>query len=240
MIVIPAVDIKSGKCVRLTRGRMDEAVVYFDRPVEAAVMWQKQGATRLHVVDLDGAVAGLPVNYKVVTEIVEAVDIPVQVGGGIRDMDTLLRYFDAGIDRVVLGTSVVYNRDFFMAALREFGERIIVGIDAINGNVSVKGWVEQSSISALDLAQKVERMGASRIIYTDIARDGTLAGPNLKALDLIARAIGMKLIASGGISSIDDIRNITSIGCNNIEAVIVGKALYNGSLDLKDALALGG
>lgn len=240
MFIIPAIDIKSGKCVRLTRGRMDKVEVFYEKAIEAAILWQDQGASRLHVVDLDGAVSGSPRNYKVIKEIVEAVDVPVQLGGGIRDMDVLTQYIDAGIDRIILGTSVISDDDFFTDALRQYGNQIIVGIDALDGKASIKGWVEESDISALELALKVQQMGASRIIYTDISRDGTLTGPNLTGLRLMAETVDIKIIASGGVSSIEDIQDIINIGKNNIEAVIVGKALYSGNFSLEDAIALGG
>jgi phosphoribosylformimino-5-aminoimidazole carboxamide ribotide isomerase len=239
MQIIPAIDIKNSKCVRLVRGQMDKAEVFYDKPHEAALMWQDQGASRLHVVDLDGAIKGKPINFKTIKEIVKAVDIPVQIGGGIRDLNTLSRYFDAGIDRIILGTSVVSDRVFFEAALDRFKELIIVGIDALNGMVSVKGWVEESDVTAMDLAKEVELMGASRIIYTDIDRDGTLIGPNLKGLRMMAESINIKLIASGGVSCLDDVRDIINLGFHNIEGIIVGKALYNGNLRLKDTLSIG-
>jgi len=237
--IIPAVDIRGGRCVRLLQGRFDQETVFADDPVEMAVHWVSLGAERLHVVDLDGARTGRPQNTDNVARVVAALRIPVQVGGGIRTAETARRMLDLGVDRVVIGTSAVLDRDLARAMFETFGEQVALGLDAREGLVATHGWQEVSDLKVVEFAREMERLGARRIIHTDIGRDGMLEGVNLVAMEGLAKAVQIPVIASGGVTSIDDIRDLKKLEPLGIEGVIVGKALYTGSLQLEEAIAAG-
>ncbi|MCX7709817.1 MAG: 1-(5-phosphoribosyl)-5-[(5-phosphoribosylamino)methylideneamino]imidazole-4-carboxamide isomerase [Clostridia bacterium] len=233
MILYPAIDMKDGKCVRLLQGRFDEVTVYSENPVEMAEKWESTGAQYLHVVDLDGARSGEPKNLTVVSEIASKLKIPVQLGGGIRTMETIQSILGKGIERVILGTSAVKSPELVKEALKTYGNRIVIGIDAKDGMVAIEGWEKTSDFTAVDFAKKMRDLGAKTIIYTDIATDGMLAGPNLKAMEEIVKATGIDIIASGGVSKVEDIKNLKGTG---VAGAIIGKALYTGNIDLKEAL----
>lgn len=237
MIIFPAIDLKDGKCVRLVEGKLDKKTIYSDKPEEAALHWQSLGAEFLHIVDLDGAFEGAPKNLSVIEKILAAIKIPVQIGGGIRTLDTVKLLLDLGIKRVILGTAAVSEPNLVKEAIEKFGsDRIVLGIDARNGCVAVKGWAEESDIDAKELALNMKKIGIERIVFTDIKRDGTLKGPNIEATKEMALATGLKVIASGGVSSIDDLKKLKEIEQYGVEGVIVGQALYKGAIDLKEAL----
>ncbi len=239
MDIIPAVDIRAGRCVRLDQGDYDRETVFADDPVEVALRWQAAGATRLHAVDLDGAREGVPRNEDIIRRVISSVDIPVQVGGGMRDVAVIGRYVEAGADRVAIGTAAIKDQTMLVNAIGIFGEGIFVGVDARGGLVATEGWRETSEVRALDLIEQLSGFGVRRIFYTDITSDGMLRGPNFPAIhEVVEHALGlpspMAVIASGGVSSVDHIRRLKLIG---VEAVIIGKALYTGALDLRDAIA---
>lgn len=238
MLIIPAIDLRAGKCVRLVKGRLDRETVYSDDPAAMAKLWEKLGAPRLHVVDLDGAFSGRPKNLDTITEIVRAVNIPVQVGGGIRDLDIAQALFDLGVERVILGTVVIQHPDLVAEACTRFGDRIIIGIDARDGKVAIEGWGVTAEKGATELAEDMRRSGAQRVIFTDIRRDGTLQGPNLKAIEDLVKETKMKVIASGGVSTADDIRALKKLEPLGVEGVIVGKSLYAGTVKLEEALSI--
>jgi phosphoribosylformimino-5-aminoimidazole carboxamide ribotide isomerase len=238
MIVIPAIDLKNGQCVRLEQGLMEKDTVYSDDPAAMARHWQDEGGELLHLVDLDGAFAGVPKNRAAIQAIVAAVDIPTELGGGIRDLETIEAYLELGIERVILGTVAKENPALVAEACGRFPGRILVGIDARDGMVAVRGWAELTAKKAIDLAKEMEDLGVTAIIYTDIARDGMMQGPNLAATAALARAISIPVIASGGVSSLDDIRRLLKIETAGLAGVITGKAIYNGSLNLREAVAL--
>ncbi|MEX5213116.1 MAG: 1-(5-phosphoribosyl)-5-[(5-phosphoribosylamino)methylideneamino]imidazole-4-carboxamide isomerase [Nitrospiraceae bacterium] len=235
MQVIPAIDIKDGRCVRLRQGDMAAETVYSDDLVSVAQGWQQKGATWLHVVDLNGAVDGKPSNEAHVQSIVKVAGLSVQVGGGIRSVETVRRYFQIGVVRVVLGTAALMDRPFLEQACREFPGRVLVGVDARNGKVAVKGWTSVSETAAVELIRSLEGLKLAGVVYTDIARDGMLAGPNLPALKEVADQAPCPVIASGGITRIEDLLAVHALG-PRIEAAIVGKALYDGKLDFAEAL----
>lgn len=237
MLIIPAIDLKDGKCVRLEQGLMEKATIYSGDPAGTARHWESEGAELLHVVDLNGAFAGAPRNLNAIKAIRSAISIPIEVGGGIRDMATIETLVSIGIDRIILGTAAVENPDFVSKACREFPGKIIVGIDAKDGLVAIKGWAEVTSIKAVELAKRMQDLGVIAIIYTDIKRDGMLTGPNIEATEALARGLGIPVIASGGVSSLKDIQALYSIARAGVEGVIVGKAIYSGALDLKKAIA---
>ena len=239
MDVIPAIDIRGGRCVRLVQGDYARETVFADDPAEAARRWRDAGAKRLHVVDLDGARLGRPVNWEAVTRIVAAVEVPVQLGGGLRDLGTVQRYLEGGVERVVLGTAAVKDERLLSAALERFPGRIAVGVDARDGVVVTEGWLEASGVAARDLVRRLAALGAPRIIYTDTLRDGTLTEPNFPALqallaDVQASGSEMRVLYSGGVSSLRHVRRLAETG---VEGVIVGRALYTGDIDLREALA---
>mgnify|MGYP005847511219 CR=1 FL=1 len=238
MILFPAIDLKDGKCVRLRQGEMGQATVFNDDPAAQAAAFEAQGFEWLHVVDLDGAFAGKPVNEKAVETILAAIHVPVQLGGGIRDLDTIIAWLEKGIDRVILGTAALRDPALVKEAARDFPGCIVVGIDARDGKVAVSGWAETSEMPALDLARRFEDAGVAAIIHTDIARDGVLAGLNLKAAAELARAVSIPVIASGGLASIDDVHALLRPDYALLEGAIVGRALYDGSLDAAEALKL--
>jgi phosphoribosylformimino-5-aminoimidazole carboxamide ribotide isomerase len=238
MLVIPAIDLKQGRCVRLEQGLMEKDTVYSDDPGAQARTWQEQGGELLHIVDLDGAFAGVPRNREAISTIVAAVDIPTELGGGIRDLATVEAYLGLGIDRVILGTVAKENPALVAEACRLFPGRVVVGIDANNGFVAVRGWADVTEKKASDLAKEMEGYGVAAIIYTDIARDGMMKGPNLGATRTLAESIAIPVIASGGVSSLRDIENLMAIESSGVIGVITGKAIYTGALDLREAVAL--
>lgn len=239
MLVIPAIDLKDGKCVRLRQGRMEDDTVFSDDPLAVAERWVQAGARRLHIVDLNGAFAGKPMNAAIIREIVRAYpDLPVQVGGGIRDDDTIQGYLDAGVRYVILGTKAINTPHFVGDVCREFPGHIMVGLDAKNGKVAIDGWSKLSHHDVVDIAQRFEKDGVEAIIYTDISRDGMMGGVNIEATATLARAISIPVIASGGISRLEDITALCQIAEEGIIGVITGRALYEGTLDLAAAQKL--
>ncbi len=238
MIVIPAIDLKDGKCVRLEQGLMERDTIYSDDPAATARHWQEEGGELLHIVDLDGAFAGEPKNRAAIEQIVKAIDIPAQLGGGIRDLATIEAYLALGLSRVIIGTAAQRTPELVTEACRCFPGQIVVGIDAKNGMVAVQGWAEVTGITAVELAKKFAGDGVAAIIYTDIARDGMLQGPNLEATRTLAQAAGIPVIASGGVSSLKDIENLLAIEQYGVTGVITGKAIYSGALNLREAVAL--
>lgn len=238
MLVIPAIDLKEGRCVRLEQGLMEKDTVYSHDPAAQARSWQEQGGELLHIVDLDGAFAGVPCNREAIAAIVRAIDIPTELGGGIRDLDTVEAYLDLGIGRVILGTVAKENPQLVAEACRLFPGRIVVGIDAKDGLVAVRGWADVTEKRASELAKEMESFGVAAIIYTDIARDGMLQGPNIEATRALAESISIPVIASGGVSSLRDIENLMAIEASGVVGVITGKAIYTGALDLREAVAL--
>lgn len=235
MILYPAIDLKDGQAVRLLRGEMEKATVFNDDPAAQARAFVEAGCEWLHLVDLNGAFAGRPVNAGAVEAILAAVDVPAQLGGGIRDMATIASWLDKGLARVILGTVAVEQPDLVREAAREFPGRVAVGIDARKGRVATKGWAEETEIDATDLARSFEDAGVAAIIYTDIDRDGAMGGPNVAATEALARAVSIPVIASGGVSSLDDLVALKRSGV--IAGAISGRALYDGALDLGEALA---
>ena len=238
MIVIPAIDIKNGKCVRLLQGRMDAETVFSDDPAAMGRRWANDGATLIHIVDLDGAVGKRPVNLDTVRKIIDQIHVPVQVGGGIRDIDTIRMYLDQGVSRVIIGTEAIKNPDLVKSACQEFPGQIVVGIDAKAGKVAIEGWTKTTEVTAIDLARQFEDCGVAAINFTDIERDGMRTGPNLLETEKLARAISIPVVASGGVSSIEDIKNLLPLAAAGVVGVITGRALYDGSLDLKAAIAV--
>ena len=236
MILFPAIDLKDGQCVRLKLGDMEQATVFADDPAAQAKTFQDQGFEYLHLVDLNGAFAGKSVNGEAVEAILKAVSLPVQLGGGIRDLDAIAAWLDKGIARVILGTLAVRNPELVRLACKEFPGRVAVGIDAKAGHVAVEGWAESSTLSVLDLAAKFEDAGVAAIIYTDIDRDGILAGLNIASTLELAAATGIPVIASGGLASMDDINRLTQKDCAVLEGAITGRALYDGRIDPAQAL----
>lgn len=234
MLLIPAIDLKNGQCVRLRQGRMDDVTVFSTDPVAMARRWVDEGAQRLHLVDLDGAVRGEPINLKVIEQIAAAVDVPVQAGGGVRDDETVQRFIDAGVDYVIIGTKAVNAPHFLRDMCLEYPRHICVGIDARDGRVAVNGWNKLSHHSALDVAVHCERDGVEAIIYTDISRDGMMKGFNAEATAELARNVNTPVIASGGVSSLDDIRRVKALEEDGVAGCIIGRALYEGGLSLAE------
>ena len=237
MILYPAIDIQGGRCVRLFQGRMEEATVYGDDPAAMARRWVDEGAGALHVVDLDGARNGRPQNVDEVLAIRSAVAVPIQVGGGLRSHEAAAAYLEAGIERVVLGTRAAVDADFLAELCAAHPGRVAVGIDARDGRVALKGWTEIIPLEADELARRVENIGASAIIYTDIARDGTLTGPHVEAVAAVARGVALPVIASGGVATVEDLRSLKALAADGVEGVIVGKALYEGTVSVAEALS---
>jgi len=236
VILIPAIDLKQGQCVRLRQGRMDETTVFSDDPVAMAGKWVSQGCQRLHLVDLDGAFEGNPVNADVIEEITSAYpDLPIQIGGGIRTVETVEAYLAAGVSYVIIGTQAVKKPEFVTELCAEFPGNVIIGIDARDGMVAVQGWSEDSDQSAEHLAQRFEDQGVSAIVYTDISRDGMMQGVNLEATRLLAESVSIPVIASGGVTDMQDIKNLNSVKHAGIEAVIIGRALYERTISLPEA-----
>ncbi len=238
MIIIPAVDLKEGRCVRLSQGRMDQESVYSEHPVEMAEHWESKGAERLHVVDLNGAVTGEPIHRSLIKEITRSLRIPVEVGGGIRHIATIEDYLSSGVRWVILGTAAFQNPSFVEEACRQFPERVILGIDARGGRVAIQGWNQVVSLEAVDLAKQFEGKRLSSIIFTDIERDGMSTGLNVESTRKLSRSTSIPVIASGGVSRIEDIERLLELESEGIIGVIVGRALYTGQLDLGEAIRL--
>ncbi|MCH8298360.1 MAG: 1-(5-phosphoribosyl)-5-[(5-phosphoribosylamino)methylideneamino]imidazole-4-carboxamide isomerase [Chloroflexi bacterium] len=235
MEVIPAIDLKDGRCVRLFQGDFNQETVFSDDPLATALSWQEQGGRRLHLVDLDGAVRGKPAHLEVIASIVRGLDIPVQVGGGIRDLAAAEAWLDAGADRVVIGTAAVRDPDMVQEVCRKHGsERVVVSLDAKDGLVALQGWTEASTVTVLELARRMAQIGVVRLLYTDISRDGALTGPDIRTNAQLARETGLAVLASGGVASIEHIKELLPTG---VEGVIVGRALYTGAVDLAEAVA---
>jgi phosphoribosylformimino-5-aminoimidazole carboxamide ribotide isomerase len=239
MILIPAIDLKDGQCVRLKQGDMEQSTVFGEDPVEMALKWLDKGARRLHLVDLNGAFAGKPQNYNAIKSILKVVgdEIPVQLGGGIRDLDTIEKYVDAGIRYIIIGTAAVKSPGFLKDACSAFGGHIIVGLDAKDGKVATDGWSKLTGHEVIDLAKKFEDYGVESIIYTDIGRDGMLSGINVEATVKLAQALSIPVIASGGLSGMSDIESLCALADEGIEGVICGRAIYSGDLDFEKAQA---
>lgn len=233
MIIFPAMDLKDKKCVRLYQGKFDKKEVVGENPLEVAEKFKKAGAEYIHMVDLDGALNGKPANIDVVSKILEKIDVPVELGGGIRDLETIDFLIEKGISRTILGTSALNDPGFVKEAVSKYGDKIAVGIDAKNGFVAVNGWTNVSNINYIDFAKLMEGIGVKTIIFTDISKDGTLQGPNLEQLGNIQHSVSCNIIASGGIKSVDDLKAIKDMG---IYGAITGKAIYSGNIDLKTAI----
>ncbi|MFH1562131.1 MAG: 1-(5-phosphoribosyl)-5-[(5-phosphoribosylamino)methylideneamino]imidazole-4-carboxamide isomerase [Nitrospirota bacterium] len=236
MLVIPAIDLKGGKVVRLVQGKPEEETIYSANPVEIAKMWEEKGAKLLHIVDLDGAISGKLENSGKVKEIISAVKIPVQLGGGIRDLKTVKGAFDIGVTRIIIGTKAAIDPNFIRAVTAQFKEKVIVSIDAKGGNVAIWGWQQMTEYSAVTLAQEMKQIGVQELVYTDITRDGMLEGPNFDAIRNFAQAIKMKVIASGGVSSLEDIKKLVPCSQLGVVGIIIGKALYTQDIKLEEAI----
>ena len=237
MLILPAIDLRGGNCVRLVKGDFKQETIYSEHPEEIALRWEEGGAEFLHVVDLDGALAGEPQNMDAIKRILQAVKIPVEVGGGIGSMESIDRLLSIGVSRVILGSVAVHKEELVQEACSAYGNRIVVGIDAKKGIVATDGWEKSGGISAVELAKKLGTFGLETIIYTDISRDGTLSGVNVTETAHLARASGIKVIASGGVKSISDIEELKKRECDGIIGVIVGKSIYEGTLSLTEAIA---
>ena len=238
MLIIPAIDIKEGRCVRLREGRFEDVEIFSDDPVAVAIKWSDKGAEMLHIVDLDGARYGKLTNISLVEQIIKKIGIPVQIGGGIRNYREVKNLINLGASRVILGTILWKDKALAKKLFEDFSEKIIAGIDARDGYVAIEGWQNVLSIDALDFAAEIERLGARRIIYTDIKRDGTLKGPNISNIEKMVKKVNIPLICSGGIASLDDIKKLMGFETKGVEGVILGKALYKGTILLEDALKL--
>jgi phosphoribosylformimino-5-aminoimidazole carboxamide ribotide isomerase len=238
MIIIPAVDIKNGRCVRLVQGRKEDETVFSDDPAAMAEKWAHAGAELIHVVDLDGAFEKSPQNIDVIKKILDTVETPIQLGGGIRNEQTVRKYLDMGVKRVIIGTEAIKNPEWVEQTAKNFPDGIVVGIDARNGFVAIEGWIESTPIQAVDLARRFENCGVAAINFTDIHRDGMQTGPNLEETRRLAEAIDIPVVASGGVSTIKDIQNLLPLETVGVVGVITGKALYSGSLDFEEALSL--
>lgn len=227
MIIFPAIDILDGQCVRLIQGDYNQEKVYSNSPVQMAKQWEEKGAAYIHIVDLDGAKTGDSINKEIITEIAQTVHIPVQVGGGIRSLDIISYYVENGVDRVIIGTAAINDPSFLKTAVEKYGKQIAVSLDARNGYVATDGWTDTSNVTALDLVKKLETIGVQTIVYTDIAKDGMLQGPNLEEQQIINEATSIDLIASGGVTTKEDVKNLEAL---NVYGTIIGKALYDGKL----------
>ena len=238
MLVIPAIDLKDGQCVRLLQGRKDAVTAYSNEPAKTAKRWESYGAKLIHIVDLDGAFTGRQTNLDAIIKIRQSVNIPLQVGGGIRNIGNVINLFSAGIDRIIIGTAAIEDPEFLTYACRTYPGKVLIGIDAKDGMVAIKGWEEVTSLSAKDLVRRLEIFGVAGIVYTDISRDGMLSGPNIDATRAIVEGVTIPVIASGGVSCIDDIKNLMKI--QNLWGAITGKAIYSGAMDLKEAIRIAG
>ena len=238
MIIIPAVDIKNGKCVRLLQGRRDAETVYSDHPEAMALKWAQLGAPLIHVVDLDGAFAKCPQNVVAIRKILRLVNVPIQVGGGIRNQKTVHMYLAMGVKRVIIGSEAIKKPEFVKKICKQYPNQIVVGIDARNGKVAIDGWTETTRVEAIELAKEFENCGVAAINFTDIHRDGMQTGPNLDATRCLAESISIPVVASGGVSSLEDVKNLLTLQKVGVAGMIIGKALYSGGVDLKEALDL--
>ena len=238
MIIIPAVDIKQGKCVRLLQGRMEDATHYSDDPVDVAKQWEACGAQLIHVIDLDGAFAKKVENFETIKNILAKIKVPIQVGGGIRELKTIEMYINVGVSKVIIGSEALYNPELVKTACKNFPDQIVVGIDARNGMVAVEGWSKTSETKAVDLAKEFESCGVAAINFTDIHRDGMQTGPNIEETAALAEAVNTPIVASGGVSTIEDIKNLLKVENKGISGVITGRALYEKTLDLTDAIEI--
>lgn len=238
MLIIPAIDIRDGNCVMLTKGKLEDETVYSKDPAFMAKLWQMKGARRMHVVDLDGAFSGLPRNLDVIKKIRESIDIPIQAGGGIRSMKTVDALFEAGVNYVILGTVVVYNPDILRQALDTYGEKIIVALDARDGKVAIGGWKDTTALDAVELARKMKELHVAQILFTDINKDGMMAGPNLPALKTMAEQGGVPVLASGGVSTIEDVSALKHLESSGVNGAIIGKALYTDAIKLEEAIKI--
>ena len=236
MLVIPAIDLKDGQCVRLLQGKKEAVTTYSNNPANTAKRWESCGARLLHIVDLDGAFTGSQKNLQAIMQIRQSVKIALQVGGGIRNIGNVMNLFSAGIDRIIIGTAAIEDPEFLTYACNKYPGKVLIGIDAMNGMVAIKGWEEVTSVKAKDLAKRLEMAGVSGIIYTDISRDGMLSGPNIEATGEMVESVKIPVIASGGVSCLEDIKNLMRI--KNLWGVITGKAIYSGALDLKEAMRI--
>ncbi len=235
MKIYPAIDILNGKCVRLTEGEKEKSTVYYENPIEAAMLWEQKGARRLHVIDLDGAFAGSTKNIALLEKLIKAVKIPVQIGGGLRTIADIDAVFDIGASKAIVGTAAVMDDALLELCSKKYGDKIIVSVDAKNGYVAIDGWVNISDLSAYNFASKIVGKGLKNIIYTDISRDGTMRGPNLDGVEKMSNIELAKITASGGVKSVNDLKNLKAIG---VDGAIIGRALYNGSLSLEDAISM--
>jgi len=235
MEIIPAIDLRNGKCVRLYQGDYKQETVFSEDPVSVAEHWKSLGAKRIHIVDLDGAAAGKVCHAQTIADIISAVDMPVEVGGGIRSMESIEQLFTVGVERVILGTAAIENQELIKESCRCFGKRIIAGIDARDGYVATRGWIESSKVTAIELVERMKAIGVERVVYTDISRDGTLTEPNFDATAELVAKSGVHVIAAGGISSIGHLQKLAAIG---VEGAIVGRAIYTGHIDLQKALSV--
>ena len=236
MIIIPAIDIKDGKCVRLAQGKFDHVTKYADNPVDVALKWKDQGAEVLHIVDLDGSVVGKPRNVDTILEIAQTVDVPVQLGGGIRNMETIAFYLGNGVSSVILGTAAVYDKEFVRKAGKKYPEKIILGLDALEGKLGTSGWTQKTKQDPVELAKDYENCNIKAIVYTDINRDGMSTGVNIEATKAMAKAVSIPVIASGGVASMADIENLMAVDDCEFYGVIIGRALYNGAIALEEAI----
>lgn len=236
MLLIPAIDLKNGNCVRLLQGRKDAETVYSNDPESTAKRWESYGAKLLHIVDLDGAFSGNQKNFDAIVKIRKSVKVTLQVGGGIRNLGNLMKLFSAGVERAIIGTAAIEDPEFLTSACNKYPGRVLIGIDAKDGMVAIRGWEEVTTLNARDLAKRLELVGIAGIIYTDISRDGMLSGPNIEATREMVENVKIPVIASGGISCIDDIRNLVKI--RGLWGIITGKAIYSGALDLGEAIRL--
>ena len=238
MIIIPAVDIKNGKCVRLVQGRIEDETIFSDDPTAMAQKWEQAGAELIHVIDLDGAFEKYPQNIDAIRKIIGTVDIPIQLGGGIRNEQTVQMFVDMGVQRVIIGTEAIRNPDWVQQAATKFPDRIVVGIDARDGYVAIEGWTETTRVLAVDLARRFEDCGVAAVNFTDIHRDGMQTGPNIEETRRLAEAISIPVVASGGVATIADIQNLLPLEAVGVNGVITGKALYSGTLDFQEAQLL--
>lgn len=236
MKLIPAIDLIDGKCVRLKQGDFNQKTIFSDKPEEVAKKWEEEGASLIHLVDLEGSRQGFPIEIETIKKIKKSVSIPIEIGGGVRKLEDIEKLFDAGVNYVILGTSVAANEDFAKEAFEKYGDSIIVGIDAKDGYVAVKGWEEVTKYKAIEFAQKMESLGAKKIIYTDISRDGMMQGVNDVAMKIMAESLNIPVIASGGVSTYEDIKKLKAIEKYGVEGAIIGKALYTGDIILSEAL----
>lgn len=240
MIIIPAIDLKEGKCVRLRQGKMDSSTIFNDDPVSQARIWEQTGASRLHVVDLDGSIDGSPVNLETIRRIVSAVNIPVQLGGGIRNAVTIRQYLDCGVSFVIIGTVAARNPELARDFLMEFPGQVAIGIDAVKGMVAVDGWTETTGVDAIKLANSFDSLKPASFIYTDIERDGMMQGPNFEATGKFARALNTSVILSGGVSSLQDVIKALELEPDGVSGIIIGRALYEGTVDPVEAIRITG